>query len=81
MRQIVYTMFISNNRASFHLWGNEKLVKHQKVSKYYENDYLQNFLLHFMFLLTATFVKNSHIQAKTFLYLSEKRPKTDLKLL
>ena len=31
-------MFISNNRASFHFWGKENLVKHQKVSKYYEND-------------------------------------------
>ena len=39
MRQLVYTMFISNNRASFHLWWKENLVKHQKVPKYYENDY------------------------------------------
>ena len=39
----------------------ENLVKHQRVSKYYENDYLQNFLLHYISLLTATFVKNSHI--------------------
>ena len=31
-------MFISNNRASFHLWGKENLVKHRKVSKYYETD-------------------------------------------
>ena len=31
-------MFISNNRASFHLWWKENLVKHQRVSKYYEND-------------------------------------------
>ena len=31
-------MFISNNRPSFHLWWKEKLVKHQKVSKYYETD-------------------------------------------
>ena len=29
----------------FHLWWKENLVKHQKVSKYYENDYLQNFIL------------------------------------
>ena len=35
MRQLVYTMFISNNRVSFHLWWKESLVKHQKVSKYY----------------------------------------------
>ena len=38
MRQLVYTIFISNNRASFHLWWKENLVKHQRVSKYYEND-------------------------------------------
>ena len=37
MRQLVYVMFITNNRASFHLWGKENLVKHQKVSKCYEN--------------------------------------------
>ena len=38
MRQLAYTMLISNNRALFHLWWKENLVKHQKVSKYYEND-------------------------------------------
>ena len=38
MKQLAYTMFISNNRASFHLWSKENLVKHQRVSKYYEND-------------------------------------------
>ena len=38
MRQLVYTMYISNNRPRFHLWWNENLVKHQKVSKYYESD-------------------------------------------
>ena len=31
-------MFISNNRASFHLQWKKNLVKRQKVSKYYEND-------------------------------------------
>ena len=31
-------MFISNNSTSFHLWCKENFVKHQKVSKYYEND-------------------------------------------
>ena len=31
-------MFISNKRTSVHLWRKENLVKHQKVSKYYEND-------------------------------------------
>ena len=31
-------MFISNDRASFHLWRKENLAKHRKVSKYYEID-------------------------------------------
>ena len=31
MRQLVYTMFISNNRTSFHLWRKENFLKHQKV--------------------------------------------------
>ena len=38
MRQLVYAIFISNNHPSFPLWWNENLVKHQKVSKYYETD-------------------------------------------
>ena len=35
MRQLVYTIFITNNHASFHLWWKENLLKYQKVSKYY----------------------------------------------
>ena len=54
-------MFIGNNPASFHLWGKENLVKYQKVLKYYENNCPQGSLLLYMFLLTATFVKNSDI--------------------
>ena len=54
-------MFMSNNRASLHLWWQKSLVKHQKVSKYYENDCLQNFLSLLMSLLTAKFVKNDQI--------------------
>ena len=38
MRQLIYTMLVSNNQASFQLWWKERLVKHQKVSKYYDND-------------------------------------------
>ena len=38
VRQLVYATFISNNRALLHLGWKENLVKHQKVSKYYEND-------------------------------------------
>ena len=32
-------MFITDNRSLFHWWWKENLVKHQKVSKYYENDF------------------------------------------
>ena len=38
VRQAVNIMLITNNRAPFHLWWKENLVKHQKISKYYEND-------------------------------------------
>ena len=31
-------MFISNNRPSSQLWSKKNLVKHQRNSKYYEND-------------------------------------------
>ena len=58
MRQLVYTMFISNNRASFPLWGKENLVRREKISKYYENYCIQNFVWLFISLLTATFVKD-----------------------
>ena len=38
LRQLVYTMFIGNDHPSFHFWWIENLVKHWKVSKYYETD-------------------------------------------
>ena len=42
--QLVYTIFISNNSISFHWSWKENLVKEQKVSKYYENDYVSRSL-------------------------------------
>ena len=54
-------MFINNNHASFHLPWKENLVKHQNVSKYYENDCVQNFLMLFMSLVTVPVVKNTHL--------------------
>ena len=53
--------FMTNNHTSFHLWCKENLLNHQKVSKNYENDCLQIFLLLFMSLLTALIVKSSYI--------------------
>ena len=68
MRQLLYTMFISNNRPSFHLWWKKNLGKHQKVLKYYENDCSLN-LIWSLFLLDQficvlasylTFFRSSH---------------------
>ena len=41
-------------------------MKNRKVSKYYETDCVENFLLPFMFLLIAKLVKNSHILTRIF---------------
>ena len=67
MRQLVYSMLISNNRPYFHLWWKENLVKLQQVSKDYVNDSLQNFVLLFISLLPIKFFKNSHIWSKLYL--------------
>ena len=56
VRQLIYTMFISNNRASLHLWWKENLVKHQKLSKYFEIDFFQIFTFLLMSLLRALIV-------------------------
>ena len=66
MTQLLYTMFIGNDRASFHFWAQEHLLKHQRVSKYCHNDCLKNVLSRFISLLTAKFVKNSHTRAKIY---------------
>ena len=58
MRQLAYSIFITNNHASLYLWWKENLIKHQKVSKHYANYCLQSFILLFISLLTAPFVKN-----------------------
>ena len=44
MRQLVYTMFIANNHDSFHLWWHENFVKHEHVSKYYDQDWMSKAL-------------------------------------
>ena len=64
-------MFIRNDRASFHFWASEHLLKHQRVSKYYHNDCLQNVLSRFMSLLTATLDKNSHTCDKIYFIFPE----------
>ena len=68
-------MFITSNHGSFHLWLKDRLAKHKKVSKFLDHDYLQNFLLLFMFFLTASFVKSSsHILAGFYFMFLKQRP-------
>ena len=64
MRQLVYTMFISKNHDSFYLWQKKNLVKYQKASKYYGQDSLKNFLLHFMSSIRPLIFENSHFVAE-----------------
>ena len=72
-------MFITNNYASFHLWWKESLVKHQNVSKYYEQYCLKNFILLFMSLLTAWIVKNSDIFAGIYFIFLKINHRSNLK--
>ena len=44
----------------------ETLLNHQKFSKFYEHDCLQNLILLFMSLLTALIVKNNHILCEIY---------------
>ena len=55
MRQLVYTMVISNNRASCHLWWEKNLSKHQKVSKYCESGCSICFIESLIFPWSGTF--------------------------
>ena len=66
VKQLVFTMCISNIRTTFDFWRKKNFVKHQEVSKHYETDCLKNFLFLFMVLLIINFVKNSHNQARIF---------------
>ena len=77
MRQLVYTMFITNNLDSFHLLCKENLVKHQNVSKYYDQHCLTNFLLHFMSLLRAPIFKNSHSVAEIYVIFVKTHPRSN----
>ena len=49
-------------------------MKHQKVSKCYDHDSLQNFISHFMALLTAQIFKNSSIMAESYFIFLKKCP-------
>ena len=57
----------------------KKLVKHQKVSKYYGQDCLKNFLLHFMSSLRAPISENSHFVAGIYFIFLKTRLKSNFK--
>ena len=79
--QIAYTMFITGNHASFHLWWKENLVKNQKVSKYYIRGCLQKFCLVFMSLMNTRIVKKRLYFGWNLLYLSQKTSRKKLESL
>ena len=64
-------MFITTNLDLFYFWSKKNLVKHQKASKYCDQDCQKNFLLHFMSLLAAPIFKNSYVWLKFILSFSE----------
>ena len=57
------------------------MVKHKKVSKHYDHGCLQNFLLHFMFLLTVTTVKKSNIFGGTYFTFLKEGPRANSSLV
>ena len=68
VRGLIYTMFISNNHASFQLWWKETL-KNQNVSKYYDRDrryvwtYLfYNKILSLVFSLMSVYIQNIKVR-------------------
>ena len=80
VRQLAYTMFITNIHASFQLWWKENLVKLQKVSKYYDHDCLQNFIWLLRSWLTAPIVKSSHILVRVYFIFLKKRRRPNLEV-
>ena len=70
---------VTNNHASFHLWWKESLVKHLKVSKYYDHDCLQNFILLFMSLSTVQIVTNIHVFVVVYFIFLKKHLRLNLK--
>ena len=59
----------------------ETLVKHQKISKYYDHGCLQNVLSHFLSLLTVPIVTNSHILAGIYFVFLKERLRPNSKVL
>ena len=63
MWQLVHNMFVTDIHALSHLRWKENLAKNQKVSKYHDLHFLQNFILLFISLLASPIVKIGHVLA------------------
>ena len=59
----------------------ETLVKHQKISKYYDHGCLQNVLSHLMSLLTVPIVTNSHNLGGIYFIFQKEHPRPNSKVL
>ena len=74
-------MFITNNQNSFHLWWKENFLKHQKVSKRYDQHCLKNFLLLFIRLLRVPIFKKKKFVAELCIFFLKTRPRWNFKSL
>ena len=72
-------MLITNNCASFDLCGMENLVRHQNVSKYYENNCLRLFFAFYVSFNSCNCQKQLYL-SWNLLFLSKIRPKTTFKV-
>ena len=69
-------MFITNNHASFHFWLKENSLKHENISKYYENvKFCFLCLYQWLQLLKAVIFMDCN-----FVSLSKTRPKVNFKV-
>ena len=57
----------------------DHMIKHQEVSKYYDHDCMQNFILLLMSLLTTSIVKISRILDGIYFIFLNKRLRPNLK--
>ena len=63
-------MFITNNHASFHLWLKKNLLKHQKVSKYYEHCTVCSYHVTYAFQSDSTPATSKNRNSSTLLIVS-----------
>ena len=76
MLLIIMVLFTYDKREMIKL---DHMIKHQEVSKYYDHDCMQNFILLLMSLLTTSIVKISRILDGIYFIFLNKRLRPNLK--